>query len=120
MSNTGNPKGSSFQPQKGESQLPARLEELRAGLRQVSPYTLAFHTGATYQADPDGGGSFKIMAWGQEVSLSYPGLVATDPISGKELGADVQGLLLYYFTTSNGVPEEGRWISFSELPGGKF
>ena len=29
-------------------------------------------------------------------------------------------LLLYYFVTADGIPLRGQWISFTELPDGKF
>jgi hypothetical protein len=36
------------------------------------------------------------------------------------LGTFDQAQLAYYFTLSDGTPQTGRWISFSELPDGTF
>jgi hypothetical protein len=46
--------------------------------------------------------------------------VARDPSAGKECDPGTQALLAYHLRTTDGSTEEGRWISFSELPDGAF
>jgi hypothetical protein len=36
------------------------------------------------------------------------------------LPESAQNLLLYYLTSADGTPMEGRWISFADLPDGRF
>ena len=60
------------------------------------------------------------MLWGNEVCLSYPGL-SHSARTAAPAGTSVDlVMLLYYFNTSDGTAITGRWISFSELPDGKF
>ena len=56
---------------------------------------------------------------GQPLQLSYPGGVATDA-AGVALPDFLQALLLYYFTHADGAPRLGYWVSFGELPDGRF
>ena len=104
-------------PDPDKSSLKKRVNQLRQGLQGADPYVLASRTEADFHPDP---GEFRLQLWEQDIVVTYPELVARDLASGKELGLDVQALLLYHFTTSKGVPLSGRWISFSELPDGKF
>ena len=60
------------------------------------------------------------MFWGQETLLSFPELVARQSETGPDLPLSDQALLLYYFATANGSPLAQRWVSFSELPDGRF
>jgi hypothetical protein len=57
---------------------------------------------------------------GKEIILDYPGFVARDPETGKELSIDAQAILLFHFRTTRGTPPAGQWIAFSELPDGRF
>jgi hypothetical protein len=109
-----------FSPQPRPGHLPHRVEELRQELQNFNPASFATRTGAAYTPAGDGRGEFRLPLWGREVSVPWPGLVALDPESGRELSVDQQALLLYHFHTSDGAPLAGRWISFSELPGGGF
>jgi hypothetical protein len=97
-----------------------KVQELRQALAGADPQGLAARTGAEWLPLPDSGGEFRLPLWGKSVTLTFPGFVACDPENGAELGPDVQALLLYYFTISDGAPLAGQWISFSELPDGRF
>ena len=100
--------------------LARRVSELHAQLRQASPITLASHTGANYLPAGSQQGTFYLLFWGQDVSLTYPEFVGRDNRTGKMLGTMAQALLAYYFTISDGTDQTGQWISFSELPDGRF
>jgi hypothetical protein len=102
------------------TQLLHKLQELRQTLAGVEPKSLAARTGSEWIPLPEGRGEFHLPLWGKPVTLTYPGFVACHAETGAELNPDVQALLLYYFTTSDGAPLAGQWISFSELPDGRF
>ncbi len=104
----------------GPSQLEPRISELRAQLRECDPDRLAGRTGATFVSDPDGQSKFHLQLWGRDIFLTYPPFVGYDARSKKPLGVFDQALLAYYFAISDGAPQSGQWISFSELPDGRF
>jgi hypothetical protein len=99
--------------------LTGRIEELRCGLAGLDPAGLARRTGSIYLSS-DEGSSFRLHLWGKPVSLSYPGFIARDAESKALLPDFNQALLLYYFFACDGEPAAGRWISFSDLPDGRF
>ncbi|MGB3714558.1 MAG: DUF3786 domain-containing protein [Candidatus Promineifilaceae bacterium] len=101
------------------SQLGRRVEELNATLRDVEPGTLCVRTGASFEPGEAESGAFHLAYWGREISLTYPEFSCYKQ-GGDELGIMDRAMLAYYFTTSDGTPLTGRWISFSELPDGKF
>ena len=97
-----------------------RIDELRYEVSRRDPFTLASSTGALYEEQGGGLGAFKFRFWGEETRLSFPNLVAFEDQSGKELPLIHQAMLLYYFRSADGSPVRGHWISFSELPDGRF
>ncbi|MGD2050249.1 MAG: DUF3786 domain-containing protein [Chloroflexota bacterium] len=107
-------------PAGGPNHLARRVSELHAQLRQANPITLASHTGADFLPAGSQQGTFYLPFWGQDISLTYPEFVGRDNRTGKMLGTMAQALLAYYFTISDGTDPTGQWISFSELPDGRF
>jgi len=107
-----------WQPASSQEQrsraLAQRADELRLGLRGRDPQRLAGATGSTFA---DGG--FRLNLFTQPVFVSFPDLEPVDVESGQTLSVSAQALLLYYFTTADGSPLTGRWISFAELPDGR-
>ena len=97
--------------------LAARVDELRAAVRKVEPKVLAAHTGAAFDAEKN---EFRLSLWNGEVILDFPALHGREGNSGQELPPPVQALLLYYFSTSDGLPVAGKWISFAGLPDGRI
>jgi hypothetical protein len=67
-----------------------------------------------------GRGEFHLLLWGRPVALTFPELIARSEETGKDVSVMNQALLLYYFNTADGVPLSGQWMSFSELPDGRF
>lgn len=100
--------------------LARRTVELHDGLRQVDPQLLARRTGATFTPVGEGQGSFHLSYWGRPLALSYPDFVSRDERTGEQLNPFDEAMLAYYFALSDGTPESGAWISFSELPDGRF
>ena len=97
-----------------------RVGELRQALRTQPPARLAERTGAAYRPLDHDQGEFHLALWGQPVRLSFPALSATPGHSEVELPVFQLALLLYYFVTADGAPLGGQWISFAELPDGRF
>lgn len=100
--------------------LSARVDELRSALQQSSPQRLAVNTGASYMEDSNDDGGFEFEYWGTATLLSCPGYTAHDKLTGAELPAAFQALILYYFYTADGTALSDRWIAFSELQDGRF
>ena len=103
-----------------ESQLAKHVNELRKELRGADLAALASLTGSQYEDINPESGDFYLSVWGEDVKLSLPEFVAVDRESGAELPTVTQALLAYYFHTADGASPAGRWISFSELPNGRF
>lgn len=98
----------------------ARVEELREQLRRIDVELLAANCAATWRKGADGGGELGLSLWGKHVAIQYPQLTAQDVETGKDLSLFSQALLIYHLFTSDGAPEAGLWVSFSELPEGRF
>lgn len=103
------------------SKLSRRLAELRAQLKEKDPYLLAAHTAAIYKLHPNETiGEFHLPVWDEALLVSYPDFIAREANSRQEKDEFTQTLLAYYFSHSDGTPLRGEWISFSELPDGRF
>ncbi|MBT3389638.1 MAG: DUF3786 domain-containing protein [Chloroflexi bacterium] len=100
--------------------LAERADEMRAELQNMNPERVALRTGAIYTPAGDTRGAFKLTLWDKEVLFAFPAFSATDAHNGAELNPFDQTMLLYYFHLSDGTPQSGTWIAFTELPDGKF
>ena len=100
--------------------LAGRLVELRGEISTRNARQLADSTGTKFQQEGAELGEFRFLLWDQEVALSYPDLIAHDLESGEQMSSSSQALVLYYFVTCDGTQPSGQWISFSELPDGRF
>lgn len=97
-----------------------RLTELRLEYQLKTPAALANQTGSRWVPDGAECGFFHLKLWNKPIKVSYPdGLVFREPTDEPSPPME-QALLLYYFTIADGFPLKGSWISFSELPDGKF
>ena len=97
-----------------------RIEELRQQVSLVDPNILAEKTESEIYYNDDGGVEFSLELWGQAVRLPYRKLEAYDLKTGAVLPLIDQTMLLYYFSFASGQPLSGRWISFADLPDGRF
>ena len=97
-----------------------RIDELRKSLSGSDPFVLAEHTMTTYHPLSKDRGEFSLILWGRQMLVSFPEFVVRDASTQEVSGPMEQALLLYYFNIADGVPLARRWISFSELPDGKF
>lgn len=97
-----------------------RADEMKLELRERDPFDLARRTGAIYTPQNDSGGEFKLNFWNREVLIRFPDFTASDAESGEEMNTFDLTMLLYYFHLTDGTPQAGKWIAFTELPDGKF
>ncbi len=107
-------------PLSAPDQLAQRVAELHSTLRGVEPAVLAARTGASFTEGGPGTGELHLTYWGREIAIGYPEFSSYDGQSHESLGIMDRALLAYYLNTSDGTPLTGRWISFSELPDGRF
>jgi hypothetical protein len=107
-------------PTDHDNMLLPRLRELCARLANVDPLLISRNTGAEFFPLSPEVGEFHLLFWEKEIYLEFPGLTARDRITGKDLGIANQVMLLYYFSTADGTPLSNQWISFTDLPNGKF
>lgn len=96
-----------------------RVDELRSHVRLDDPFVLAQRIAGRYAESGPCEGSFHLLMWGRQVTISFPQLVAYDDLS-RELNPALQALLIYNLYTSDGMPAAGQFIAFSGLPDGKF
>jgi hypothetical protein len=97
-----------------------RIGELRAALLGKNPWQLAEFTGADFRPLEPDQGAFRLLLWERPVALTFPDLVARSAQTDEELSVMNLALLLYYFNSADGAPVSGEWMSFSELPDGRF
>ncbi len=96
-----------------------RMGELREQLRSKDPKSLAANSGARLESRGDGGAGLVFHLLGEELQLNLADFEVSCP--GGPPPAELHQLLaLYYFARADGTPVSGRWISFAELPDGRF
>lgn len=106
--------------EKSNALLQVRIEQLRLQIQSKSdPHLIANNTGCEYFEELSGN-YFNFLFFEKQIHLSYPGLVATDFKDNYELPISTQAMICYHFLAADGISIEGRWISFAELPDGKF
>jgi len=102
------------------SHLVGRIDELRASLRSGPEIgVLSERTGAARQAWHDR----EVLAlafFGAPVVVTLPEFEVRDPVTGVGAPVPVQAVMAYYFHASDGTPLSNRWVSFGDLPGGRF
>lgn len=96
-----------------------RLDELRVRLAAADPARLAQTTGAQIKR-LDAAGTLSLPLWGRVAEIAFPGYEARWAASGAPVSPFEQAMLLYYLTSADGAPLAGSWISFSDLPDGRF
>lgn len=99
------------------------LELGRKELGQADPDLLARRSGSEIRREKDGRTLFHIPFLKEEAFLTWPDLLFVPGSSGKEPPLQQQIVLLHYLIgtwRSEGAPVSGEWISFQDLPDGRF
>jgi hypothetical protein len=100
--------------------LSRRADELRSELSDQDPWIMAAFTGSNYRSTEKGQGVFHLEVWGNETHLTYPEFIALEVQTEKPANPMIQTMLLYYFVTADGAPLSNKWVSFGDLPAGRF
>ena len=99
------------------------LELGRKALADKDPDLLASASGAVIERDKQGNSVCCINFLNRQIILSWPELEFAQRGSDAELPIQQQILLLHYLhgaCSSSGAEITGEWISFQEVPDGKF
>lgn len=94
--------------------LAPKVAELRATLQGIPPAEIAWRSGATLQGD-----QLHLHMLFQPYAVDTASYVVTRP-GEAEVPSFFQSLVLTYLQTADGAPSADRWISFRELPNGRF
>lgn len=100
--------------------LAQRVQALRDQLAILNPQQIAINTAANYFANEVGKAHFRFPYWQEEILLEVPTYLAISANDQKELEIAHQALILYYFITARPIPLTEKWVSFAELPDGRF
>jgi hypothetical protein len=99
------------------------LELGKRGLSDKNPDRIASLSGAVVQRDKEGKASLSLNFLGRNTIISWPELGFSYEIAEADVAIQQQILLLHYLHgawSSNGAAITGEWISFQEVPDGKF
>lgn len=109
-----------YNPQDNLNLLRSRVDELRVGLVKIDPVIMADRTGSHYLPLDQEAGEYHLPMWGRDIIISCPEYIARDGYTKEELSVSSQALVMYHFVTTDGTPEIEQWISFTDLPDGRF
>jgi hypothetical protein len=107
-----------------ENSLQLRVDELKLRIRELNdPKGDAFRCGMDYKMSSEGP-ILSFSMFNVSTEIIYPELIARDVRNGKILNTAYQALICYYLETSSSSPhshqEKNNWISFADLPDGRF
>jgi hypothetical protein len=92
----------------------------REDLRKREAGEVAEAAGAELVENPSGGFRIEIGFLGRTCAASWPELIFSDIRSGKTLTPQEQVLVLHYLSGARGKSLAGKWISYQEIPDGRF
>ncbi|MFC1891068.1 DUF3786 domain-containing protein [Thermodesulfobacteriota bacterium] len=95
----------------------------RKELNQKDPGLIAEYSGAEFSGDPDKDGSFSLDFLNKEIMTTWPEFDFSYKDSDNEIPIQQQVLILHYLQGSlktRGPGVTGEWISFQDLPDGRF
>lgn len=95
------------------------LESAREAASGIDPAAAARRCGFGYEGSRREG-TFSATFLGRAVELSFPSFSAVFAHASDAVPDDVRALLAYYLATSDGAEPAGKWISFADLPDGRF
>ena len=92
-------------------------------LKDLDPDLLSLLSEAGYPKEKDGRKGLILDFLNREVFITWPDMDIIYSDANDELSIQQQVLILHYFNgcfISNGAPLTGEWISFQEIPDGRF
>lgn len=100
--------------------LEAKLDELRDQLRSENPVSMASRSGGKYSFQESNVEKIILKMWGGDIFISFPEIIASCERTGDKLDLASQALICYYLHNTDGALPTDDWISFSDLPHGRF
>ena len=97
-----------------------RAAELRAELKSLDPEAVARNTLSEILVDQEGETKLILQYWNNQFECIIPGYNFNKAGKNRPASDFDQMMLLYYLSTADGSTETGKFISFSELPDGRF
>ncbi len=107
-----------------------RIDDYKQALKLASeqladkdPEVLANLAGATISESSEGRKTLVLDALNQKVSIAFPEFTFASDKPGEEIPIQQQILYLHYLCgawSSKGAKTKGEWISFQEIPDGRF
>lgn len=88
-----------------------------------NPHRVARVSGAAIGREQEGSLFFSLCFLNQQTRISWPGLRVSSETTGEDLSPQQQILVLHYLFgawDSSGAEPSGEWISFQEVPDGRF
>jgi hypothetical protein len=98
----------------------AAADLTREDLRKREPSQVAESAGGKILRDSSGAIRLEIGFLGHICTASWPELLFSDRGSGKDLTPQEQVLILHYLAGAHGNALTGKWISYQEIPDGRF
>ena len=95
----------------------------REDLVEKDPDLIANYSGAVIQADSQGNRAFSLNFLNKDLVISWPDLEFSYESSHEKVPIQQQVLLLHYLHgafSSSGAVITGEWISFQDVPDGRF
>lgn len=97
-----------------------RSAELRAELKMLDPETVAKNSFSEILFNQEGEKKLVLQYWNDQFECAIPEYNFDKSGKSQHASGFDQMMLLYYLATADGSPETGKFISFSELPNGRF
>jgi len=95
------------------------LESARESASGIDPHAGARNCGLVYEGSRREG-TFAACFLNRPLRLEFPSFDGRFADTEEEVPEDIRALLAYHLATSDGAEPAGRWISFADLPDGRF
>lgn len=96
------------------------LRLAKADLEKKDPERIAEDTGALFEADPEDRAMLFLDFLNRKVAITWPYLDVSFKDFEEPVPIQQQILLLHYLNATCGLRVKGEWISFQEVPDGRF
>jgi len=99
------------------------LELVRKDLIKKDPAQVSNFSGADFLQIDQGKGLFSLIYLNKNITVSWPELVVSTQKAEEDLPIQQQVLILHYLLgawTAGGAGMTGEWISFQDIPDGRF
>lgn len=98
----------------------AAAELARESLKEKDAESIAGLSGARLDANSEHGTSITLTFLGKAMRISWPEIIFSFEASEEEVPVQQQVLVLHYLAGSTGPVTPGDWISYQQVPDGRF